>query len=95
MLAIMKGVLHFKTIIFKAPITIFTDNKNITPSKDLKSSSWQRMKIILEEFNHKICFIEGIKNNIADYHIEIFMRTKKIKKLKNHYVKKRKKYLKY
>ncbi|KAG0420770.1 Retrovirus-related Pol polyprotein from transposon 17.6 [Dictyocoela roeselum] len=63
--AIIKSIVHFKPIIYNAPITIMTDNKNIIYNGDLsrRINSW---KLILEEFDYKIVHIESAKKHEAD-----------------------------
>lgn len=39
-LAIIKGLQHFKTLLFNSPILIYTDSLNITYIKDFSSSRW-------------------------------------------------------
>lgn len=55
--AIIKGLHHFRTIIYNSELLIYTDNLNITHIKDYASSRWQRWKIILEEYNYKLMHI--------------------------------------
>ncbi|KAG0425545.1 Transposon Tf2-9 polyprotein, partial [Dictyocoela muelleri] len=64
-LAIIKAINHLKPLIYNAPITIMTDNKNITFDGDL-SRRINRWKLILEEYDYEIMHISGRNNTEAD-----------------------------
>lgn len=65
--ALVKGIKHFRTLLYNFPIVIYTDNLNLIHIKDLSSSRWQRWKLILEEYDYKLKFLEGKTNIAADY----------------------------
>jgi hypothetical protein len=46
--AVVKGLIHFKTIVFNSHVRIHTDNMNIMYAKELDNNRYQRWKIILE-----------------------------------------------
>lgn len=66
-LALVKGILVFKPIIYNSKIVIHTDNLNLTHIKDIRTSRYQRWKLILEEFDYTIEHIQGDENTAADY----------------------------
>lgn len=67
-LAIIKGILYFRNLIYNSEIEIYTDSKNVTFVKEINSSRWQKWKLILEEFNYKIYHVVSAQNLIADFY---------------------------
>lgn len=74
--AIIRGMKHFKNIVFNNYIKIFTDNRNLTFNKELLSSRFQRWKLILEEYNYELCFIENKQNILADFFSRNYIITR-------------------
>jgi putative transposase len=70
-LAILRALNHFKTIIFSSRITIKTDNKNLTFNQE-QTSRIQRWKLQIEEFDYELEHIPGQKNTIADLLSRLF-----------------------
>ncbi|KAG0417797.1 Transposon Tf2-6 polyprotein, partial [Dictyocoela roeselum] len=64
-LAILKSVDHFKHLVYNSKIIIQTDNKNFI-FKGLLTKRLNRMKMLLEEFDYELEYIEGQRNKEAD-----------------------------
>ncbi|KAG0439306.1 Transposon Tf2-9 polyprotein [Dictyocoela muelleri] len=64
-LAIVKAVLHFKTIIFNSKIIVKTDNWDLLSIGPL-TKRMERWKVILEEFDINIEYLKGANNKFAD-----------------------------
>lgn len=67
MLAIIKALESFKTIIFGARINIYTDNKNNTYDTDCTSKRCQRWKLLLSEYDYTLNHINTKQNIPADF----------------------------
>jgi hypothetical protein len=78
--AAIKGLLHFKTIIYNAHITIHTDSMDIIFAKELGNNRYQRWKIILEEYDYEIKHTKGDENKCADFLSINFIIAPMIKK---------------
>ena len=66
-LAIIKGLEHFKTIIYNSKINIFTDSANQLFIGDSEKQRNQRWKLLLEEYNYSLNYIKGVSNVGADF----------------------------
>lgn len=64
-LAILKGLAHFRNIIFNSCITIRTDNANLIYASPL-TARMQRWKMQLEEYDYKLEHTKGKDNIFAD-----------------------------
>jgi hypothetical protein len=65
--ATIKGLLHFKTIIYNTHVIIHTDSLNIIYQKEILNNRYQRWKLVLEEYDYEFRHIKGKENNSADY----------------------------
>ena len=86
MLAIIKGMLSFRKLIWNAKTYIYTDNANITYSSPIFNSRIQRWKLCLQEFKFTLIHIEGKEIPEQIYFQEYtkpprFLRKKKVKKI--------------
>ncbi|KAG0420474.1 Transposon Tf2-6 polyprotein [Dictyocoela roeselum] len=70
--AIVKSLLHFKNIIFNSRIIVKTDNKDLMHIGSM-SKRLERWKIILEEFQIEMQYIEGKHNSTADTLSRIYL----------------------
>lgn len=73
-LAVVKSLTHFKSIIYNSKTIIETDNKNITFNGPL-SKRVNRLKLLIEEFDYELKHIEGNKNSDADLLSRLFHIT--------------------
>jgi RNase H-like domain found in reverse transcriptase len=67
LLSIVKTLKEFRSMLLGAPITIYTDHKNLT--RKLSSFSTQRIlrwRLLLEEFGYNYKYKEGSQNLVAD-----------------------------
>uniref|UniRef100_A0A1Y1LVD3 RNA-directed DNA polymerase n=1 Tax=Photinus pyralis TaxID=7054 RepID=A0A1Y1LVD3_PHOPY len=69
LLAILFGVMKFRTYILGYPVVIYTDHKALSFLLTCKSlnSRLQRWSLKLQEFNLQIEYCQGAKNRIADF----------------------------
>ena len=68
LLSIVETLKEFKNILFGHKIEIWTDHKNLVHETLLLSSDRvMRWRLLLEEYNPTIKYIEGKKNIIADF----------------------------
>ncbi|KAG0436051.1 Retrovirus-related Pol polyprotein from transposon opus, partial [Dictyocoela muelleri] len=66
LLAIIKTIDHFKSILFNSKLIINCDNKNLIFNGPI-SKRINRWKILLEEYDYDLKHIIGEKNVLADY----------------------------
>ncbi|KAF9758242.1 Transposon Tf2-6 polyprotein, partial [Nosema granulosis] len=66
LLAIIKALKHFKSIILGSQIKVLTDHKNLTYITSCENNRAQRWKGLLDEFNVELEYIEGKENSEAD-----------------------------
>ena len=66
MLAIILSLKAFRKIILCSPITIYSDNRNLSFDKNPESQRYQRWKMALQEYDAKLEFLEGKNNQGAD-----------------------------
>lgn len=66
LLAIIRALEHFRSIIYGTHITVRTDHKNLLYPPELQSSRSQRWKLLLEEYDVKLVYLRGEENQAAD-----------------------------
>ena len=66
-LAIIATVSFFKNIIWGQELEIRTDHSNLSFIQSSRTQRIQRWGILLSEYNYKIHYIPGNKNNCADW----------------------------
>jgi len=67
LLAIVETLKEFNGILWGQRINVYTDHKNLPrDGLGLTSDRVNRWRILLEEYAHKIIYIKGIHNTIAD-----------------------------
>ena len=76
-LSVVKSLNFFKDIIFNSKIIIKCDNRNVIFMKENLNSRVQRWKLLLEEFDYKIEFLNGYENKLADHVSRCLITTKK------------------
>ncbi|KAF9760652.1 Transposon Tf2-9 polyprotein [Nosema granulosis] len=80
LLAIIKALKHFKSIILGTRIKVLTDHKNLTYITTCENNRAQRWKILLDEFNVELEYIEGKRNIEADMFSRCMLLTRKEEK---------------
>ncbi|KAG0437691.1 Transposon Ty3-I Gag-Pol polyprotein [Dictyocoela muelleri] len=70
--ALLKGLEHFKLIIFATSVNIYTDNKNIL-KQDSTCQRVQRCQTLLSEYNYTMHHISGRQNGEADLISRIYL----------------------
>jgi hypothetical protein len=67
LLAIVETLKEFKGMLWGQDIKVYTDHKNLTrDALGLTSDRVYRWRLLLEEYAHKIVYIKGIHNTVAD-----------------------------
>ncbi len=67
LLAIVKTLKEFKGMLWGQNIKVFTDHANLTrDALGLTSDQVYQWRLLLEEYGHKVVYIRGIHNTIAD-----------------------------
>lgn len=59
MLAIIKAVEHYRSIIYRAKLKIRTDHANLLYSPNVKSPRVQRWQLLLEEYAPQLEYIKS------------------------------------
>eukprot|EP00477_Mikrocytos_mackini_P001320 GAHX01001416.1.p2 GENE.GAHX01001416.1~~GAHX01001416.1.p2 ORF type:complete len:316 (-),score=61.43 GAHX01001416.1:1150-2097(-) len=67
LLAVLRSLQKFRSIIFDNKVTVMTDNNNLTFEKAIDSSRSQKWKLVLSEYNYEFKHIPGNINTGADY----------------------------
>ena len=65
LLSIVKTLKEFRNILFGQIITVYTDHKNLTYTTQ-NSERVMRWRLLIEEYNPKLVYLEGNKNIVAD-----------------------------
>lgn len=79
LLAILKGLEHFRNIVLGSKIIIFTDNSNILSNNLAQTPRIKRWKFLLNEYDFELTHIKGKTNKTADSLSRIYT-TKKVTK---------------
>jgi hypothetical protein len=77
LLAVIKALKRFKSIVFGAPITVLTDHKNLTYVTSCENNRAQRWKLLLDEYNVTIKYLPGNENHEADMLSRCYMISNK------------------
>ncbi|KAG0437305.1 Retrovirus-related Pol polyprotein from transposon 17.6 [Dictyocoela muelleri] len=91
--AILKSMLNIVDIFQDCFIDVYIDNKNFSFLKTSSNRS-EKWRILMNDFNHRINFIEGKNNVSADELSRCFLKIDNTNELKNSFHKKIEKFLK-